>query len=250
MRKYSVSQLAKLAGITIRTLHYYDKIGLLKPAERADSRYRYYGKEELHRLQQIMFFRELDFSLKKIKEILDDPEFDRLEALRFQQKELEKRRSRTDTLIATINKTIQQITEDSEMVSDEELYEGFSKEEVEQMNKEVDEKYDPEIVEESRRNVKAMTKAEFKAVKEEQDAIPKELAELMDRAIDDPEVQALVKRHHQTNEQFYKTNANMYKGLADMYVSDPRFTEFYDKHRPGLAGFLRKAIHYYADHNL
>lgn len=250
MEKYTVSLVAKISGVTIRTLQHYDKIGLLKPHERARSGYRYYSKDELYRLQQILFFKELGFSLKKIQHILDEPNFDLEKALTYQKSELEKRKVRLSELLKTIDKTINQIKEENAMVSEEELYEGFSKEEITAWKKEIDEKYDPKVVSESYQNLKKMTKADFKQVKEEQEAVAKELAELMDYPIDSKEVQKLIQRHHSNNERFYKTDANMYKGLADMYVSDSRFAEFYDKHKPGLSGFIREAMHYFADQNL
>ena len=91
MTRYSVKQVAKLAGVSVRTLHHYDKIGLLKPAERAESRYRYYYRKDLLRLQQILFFKELGFQLNQISDMLNDEEFDILEALKFQRIELEKK---------------------------------------------------------------------------------------------------------------------------------------------------------------
>lgn len=250
MAKYTVSQLAKMAGISVRTLHHYDKIGLLKPAERARSGYRYFGKKELYRLQQILFFKELEFPLKEIKRILDDPDFDMVEALYYQKKELQKRKKRLGVLLQTIDKTISKLKEEAEMVTEQEMYEGFSKEQAEEYKKEVRAKYDPKIVEESRQNIKNMTKKEFRELKEEGINIAKELAVLTDKDVSSPEVQGLVKRHFDMNNKFYQTSAEMYKGLGDMYMQDPRFTEFYDQHKPGLAAFLRKAMHYYADHNL
>src|SRR5690349_4024289 len=106
MDKFSVHQLAKMANVSARTLHHYDEIGLLKPAFRADSGYRYYTKEELLRLQQILFYKELDFPLGEIQQILDDPEFDRLQALDHHKEQLRKKMQRMDTLIRTIDKTI------------------------------------------------------------------------------------------------------------------------------------------------
>lgn len=250
MEKYSVSIVAKIAGISIRTLHHYDKIGLLIPSQRGESRYRYYGKKELYRLQQILFFKELDFPLKKIAKILDDPSFDLEQALAFQKEELEKRKLRLDTLLNTIDKTVEQLKEENKMVTENELYEGFSKDQISEWKQEVEEKYDSKVVAESYENIKKMSKADFKDVKAEQENVAKELALLMDRPIDSNEVQALIKRHHTTNERFYKTNAKVYKGLADMYVADARFTEFYDKHKTGLAKFLREAMHYFANHSL
>lgn len=250
MEKYSVSLVAKIAGISIRTLHHYDKIGLLKPAQRAESRYRYYSKTELYRLQQILFFKELDFPLKKIQRILDDPEFDLIEALSFQRKELKKRKSRLDDLLNTIDKTVKQIRKENEMVTESELYDGFSKEEVETWKKEVNEKYDSKVVSESNENIKKMSKAEFSAIKVEQETVAKELSELMYLPVESDKIQAIVKRHHTTNEKFYKTSSEVYKGLADMYVSDSRFSQFYDKYKTGLSKFLRDAMYYFADNHL
>lgn len=250
MERYTVSIVAKISGVTIRTLQHYDKIGLLKPFERARSGYRYYSKNELYRLQQILFFKELGFSLKKITHLLDDPTFDVEEALIYQREELEQRKIRLNLLLNTIDKTIQQLKEENKMITDEELYEGFSEEEVSAWKKEVEEKYDADVVAESYRNVKKMTKREFADVKAEQENVAKELAEVMDQPIDSDIVQSLIQRHHSTNERFYKTDAEVYKGLGDMYVNDERFTAFYDKYKPGLARFLRDAMHYYSDNFL
>lgn len=250
MRTYSIGQLAKLAGVTIRTLRYYDKIDLLKPAKRADSNYRYYGKEELYRLQQILFFKELDFDLKKIKEILDDTDFNLIDALAFHHGKLKTRKDRLGQLLETIEKTIKDLKEETTMLNDEELYKGFSQEEIREIKKEVVEKYDSEVVAESNLNIGKMSKADFSAIKDEQIQQAKELAELMDKPVDSTQVQLVIKRHHQTNEKFYKTTAEMYKGLGDIYIADARFTEFYDRHKNGLAEFLRKAMYHYADTNL
>ncbi|MFV1883666.1 MAG: MerR family transcriptional regulator [Balneola sp.] len=250
MEKYTVSIVAKISGVTIRTLQHYDKIGLLKPHERARSGYRYYSKDELYRLQQILFFKELGFSLNKIQHILDKPDFDLEQALLYQKSELEKRKMRLGELLTTIDKTIKQIKEEDNMVTEAELYDGFSEEQISEWKKEIDEKYDPNLVTESFKNIKKMSKADFTHVKEEQENIAKELSLLMEKPVDAPEVQALIKRHHSNNERFYETNASVYRGLADMYVSDPRFTDFYDKYKPGLAEFIRKAMHYFADNFL
>ncbi len=250
MEKYTVSLVAKISGVTVRALQHYDKIGLLKPAERARSGYRYYGKNELYRLQQILFFKELGFSLKKIRHILDEPDFDLENTLQFQKIELQKRKVRLNELLKTIDKTIKKLKEENAMVTNKELYEGFSKEEITVWKKEIDEKYDAELVAESYQKIKKMSKADFKKVKAEQESVAKELALVMDFPIDSKKVQSLIKRHHSNNERFYKTNASIYKGLADMYVSDPRFAGFYDKYKPGLSKFVRKAMHFFADHSL
>lgn len=248
--EYSVSKLARIAGISIRTLHHYDKIGLLKPAIRAESRYRYYGKQELYRLQQILFFRELGFRLKDIKKILDDPDFDQTQALKYQRGELQKQRARLDTLLDTIDKTIKSIMEKQDMARIEDLYEGFSKENMEAWNKEVEEKYDSTIVNESRQNVEKLSQSQAKEILKEQERIAKEMAELLGEPVDSEKVVALMQRQHRTNEKFYKTSAEIFKGLGELYVSDARFTEYYDRFKPGTAVFMRDAMAYYADHFL
>lgn len=250
MIKLSVSQLAHIAGVSIRSLHHYDKIGLLKPSERAESRYRYYGKEELFRLQQILFFKELDFPLKEIKTILDDPDFDLLHALTYQRKQLQQRQKRLTTLMQTLDKTIKSLKEDSEMVTEEDMYEGFTPEQVEEYKKEINEKFNSEKIEEANTNIQQMSKGDFNNIKQEQENVAKELSELMDQPVDSDRVQALIKRHHDTNEKFYKIPAHAYRGLADMYVADERFAQFYDKYKPGLSGFIKEAMYYYAEHSL
>jgi DNA-binding transcriptional MerR regulator len=104
--RYSVKQLARLAGVSVRTLHVYDKMGLLKPSVRTDARYRYYGEAELLRLQQILFYKELDLSLKAIGEIINEPGFDLIAALNCHKAALTARRDGLDTLLNTIDNTI------------------------------------------------------------------------------------------------------------------------------------------------
>ena len=109
MKEYTVQQLAKLAGVTVRTLHHYDHIGLLKPSSRNSARYRFYGETELLRLQQILFFKELDFNLEDIARIIDSPGFDPVDALEAHRKELQNRAERLDALLETIDKTIKRL---------------------------------------------------------------------------------------------------------------------------------------------
>ncbi|MBS1271813.1 MAG: HTH-type transcriptional activator mta [Candidatus Marinimicrobia bacterium] len=124
MKQYTVKELAKLAGISVRTLHHYDEINLLKPAERTHKRYRLYGEDELLRLQQILFYRELDFPLEEIKAILDAPDFDTVEALKEHKSALISRKKRLEKLLTTIDKTIAKMEKGSKMIY-EELYDGI-----------------------------------------------------------------------------------------------------------------------------
>lgn len=250
MTAYTVKQLAKLAGVSVRTLHHYDHIELLRPSSRTLAGYRLYQRADLVRLQQILFFKELDFSLAEIRDILDNPDFDEVKALEDHRQLLEQQTARIALLINTIDKTIHRLTEDTMPLTDAELYEGFTDEEIREMKQEVQERYDPELVKISNKRVRNMSKTQFQDVKEEGENIAREMAELMDQDVTSPEVQALVARHHALNEQFYPTSAEMYRGLGQMYTQDDRFRTHYDKYRPGLADFMAAAMAYYAEHTL
>ncbi|MEO6306134.1 MAG: MerR family transcriptional regulator, partial [Bacteroidia bacterium] len=163
MDKISVNKLAKLAGVSVRTLHHYDKIGLLKPSVRTDSNYRYYGKEELLRLQQILFYKELDLSLTQIAEILDDPGFDTINALHSHKQEMQKRKDRFEQLLLTIDKTIINLKNKTEKMNYEEMYKGFGKEKAEAYKKEAIEKWGKDTVADSEKKILAMDKTEWKA---------------------------------------------------------------------------------------
>jgi len=250
VKVYTVSQLAKMAGVSVRTLHHYDHIGLLKPASRTSAGYRRYGEQELLRLQQILFFRELDFPLGEIRDILDDPAFDQVEALKNHRRLLQRRAERLARLLKTVDKTIQRLTEDDMGMTDEELYEGFTKEQIERYKREARERFDPALVQESERRVSKMSKAQWNALKQEGDDVTRQIAELADRSPGDPEVQGLIARHHAMIEQFYPASADVYRGLGQLYAEHAEFRKFYDKYRPGLSDFLKEAMAYYADHAL
>ena len=135
-------------------------------------------------------------------------------------------------------------------MTDEELYEGFTKEQIERYKRDAREMYDPELVAESERRVRRMTKAQWNGVKEEGDQVTRAIAEVADKAPGDPEVQALIARHHAWIEHFYPASAELYRGLGQGYAEHPDFRKFYDKYRPGLADFMQAAMAYYADHTL
>jgi MerR family transcriptional regulator, thiopeptide resistance regulator len=250
MKVYTVSRLAKLAGVSVRTLHHYDEIRLLKPSFRTDSGYRQYQREDLLRLQQILFYRELDFSLTEVKNILDDPEYNEVKALTDHRKNIEQRIIRLSNLLNTIDKTLKHYEEIDMALTDEELYEGFSKEQIERYNKEVDEKYGAGTLNASRKRIGKLTKEEWQKIKEEGGTIAFEMAKLMDLPPESPEVQKLVKRHHAWILNFWTPDKISYKGLGRGYVENPEFREFYDKYKPGLAEYLCAAMEYYADTEL
>jgi DNA-binding transcriptional MerR regulator len=249
-KAYTVSQLAKMAGVSVRTLHHYDHIGLLKPSARSEAGYRLYVERDLLRLQQILFYKELDLPLGEIRDILDDAGFDQVQALEEHRRLLQKRAERLERLIQTIDRTIQRITEDTMELTDEELYEGFTKEQRERYQREAREMYDPALVEESERRVRKMSKEQWNAVKQEGDEVTRGIAALADRDPGDPTVQRLIARHYAWIEQFYPCSAEMYRGLGQLYTEHPEFRATYDRYRPGLADFMQKAMSYYADHTL
>lgn len=182
VKVYRISELARMAGVTVRTLHHYDHIGLLEPSARTEVGYRLYGDADLLRLQQILFFKELDIPLADVRQILDDPGFDQVAALAQHRQSLLGRTERLQRLLKTIDRTMQKLTEDDMTLTDEELYEGFTTEQIERYKREKREMYDPALVAESERRVKRMGRAEWDSVRAEGEAVTTGVAALADRA--------------------------------------------------------------------
>ena len=249
MKKYSVKQLAKLAGVTIRTLHHYDKIGLLKPAARSEKQYRYYGREELLQLQQILFYKELGFALEEIKDIFNDPGFNMLHALEAHKVALQQRMQHTQQQLVTIDKTIQNLKNNYDM-KDEEMYEGLNAAEREAMRKEVREKWGKDKLQQSEDRVRKMGKEGLAKAKAKGESISKRLAELMDLDPAERQVQEVVAQHYQHLLQFTPIDKEYYRGLGKMYTQDERFKAHYDQHKEGLADFLHKGIQIFCENNL
>ena len=247
MSEYTVKQLSKLAGVSIRTLHHYDEIGLLKPGRRAESGYRYYGRSELLRLQQILFYRELGFPLKEIKHILDDPGFDLIQSLEYHKNELKKKTDRFQQLLSTIDKTISKLKNQSIMISDKELYEGFSPEEVKEYREEVKERWGEQKLLETEERLKALNKEDWTDLKSKQEEVNQLLASLVGQKADDPLVQNAVAQHYELIRNFYPATLVQYRAFGTMYVEDERFKAHYEKYKVGLAEFLRDAIAVYCD---
>ena len=247
---YTVKKLAGLAGISVRTLHHFDQIGLLVPRKRTDAGYRLYGPKELQRLQHILFFRELEVPLQEIRKILDQPDFDRLQALQNHHQLLKQRVNRLQDLIQTLNKTIRSERKQAMPLDDKDLYQGFSKEKIESYKQEIREKYDPELVAESDRRIKQMSKGQWNDVQTEGEEVSRALSELTHLSPDNPEVQQLIARHHAWIENFYSCNAQVYAGLGQMYAENPEFRAHYDKFKPGLADFMAASMRIFADSKL
>lgn len=246
---YTVQKLATLAHISVRTLHYYDEIGLLKPSTIANNGYRYYEEKELIRLQQILFFRELEFPLEEIKHMLGRPDFSMIEALRDHKKLIKLKRERLDGLIQTIDKTIKHMTNQNKL-NDEELYDAFKDDDVKEYQEEVKQRWgNTEAYKQSTLKVSRMTRGQMQKLKDDTRAHTQAIADSMAKGIDHPDVQALIKKSHEKINFFYECSLEMFRNLGKMYVEDPRFTAHYEKFAPGLAVFMRDAIMYYCDHS-
>lgn len=248
-QQYSVKALAELAGVSVRTLHHYDDIGLLTPAERSEKGYRRYQKAELYRLQQIMFYKTLGYELTDIKQILDKDEFDIIESLRFQKRALTTQSANLKKLITTIDKTINELKNKEGMITDKEMYEGFTDKQAQAMREEANERWGDEVGK-AEQEIKAMSKQGWGETKQEAEEINLWLANLIHKPVGDMEVQKVIHLHFQHMNKFYEVSVVRYRGLADMYIQDERFKEYYEAVKPGLADFLNKAIHQFCDNGM
>ncbi len=243
--KYTVKRMAKIAGISVRTLHHYDAVGLLRPDSIGSNGYRYYTEKELLKLQQILFFKELDFSLEDIKKIINADHFDVFKALIDHKKMLQLKKERIILLLETVEQTMNNLKGGEPMKTDD-LFSSFGDEKlVDYMNEAKQRWGNSKAYKQSMQRVKQWTKADYERIKEEGRKFTQELARAMDLEITSPDVASLIKRHRESIEYFYECSDEMYRGLADMYINDPRFTAHYDDVRPGLAKWLSDAIHYY-----
>ncbi|UOE56249.1 MerR family transcriptional regulator [Bacillus sp. CMF12] len=248
--EYTVQKLAQLAGVSSRTLRYYDEIGILKPARTNSSGYRIYGQQEVDRLQQILFYRELGISLDQIKEIITAPAFDAADALREHREKLLEKRKQLDLLITNVEKTIAS-AEGRTTMSDKEKFVGFKKKMIEdneeQYGKEIREKYGDETVDKSNAKLMNMTQEEYMAVTKLSEQVNSTLAQAMETGDPAGELAQRAADLHKQWITFYwsEYSKEAHAGLAEMYVADERFKAYYDKIGPGAAEFLRDAISIY-----
>jgi DNA-binding transcriptional MerR regulator len=250
--KYTVKKLAELAGVSVRTLHHYDQLGLLAPFERTEAGYRLYGEQELLRLQQILLYKELDLSLEAIANILDDPAFDMVTALQQHRAVLQERRDRMDLLLDTIDKTILKLTGGPDMITNEELYAGFPKETVEAWRSEAMERWGKDTVEQSEQALRKMSKEDIEKLRQEGSAVTAGLIAHMHLDISDEAVQTLIHQHYLHILQWWgrepeQEALDAYRGLSNLYLMDERYT--YVDGQPNLAftAFITKAMLYYVD---
>ncbi|WP_341250232.1 MerR family transcriptional regulator [Euzebya pacifica] len=242
----SVSELAELAGVTVRTLHHYDEIGLLRPSGRTPAGYRLYDHDDLLRLQQIMFWRELGFTLAEIASALDDPDYDRAEALRDQRAELARRHDDLGLVLKAVDQALAEL-EGGPQTNEEEMFVAFDHSQYED---EVKERWgETDAYRQSRERTKNMTKADFDRLAAENESFVRRLAEAFEAgtAADSESAMDLAEEARRAISQFYECSHEMHVNLGEMYVADPRFTATYDTHAEGLAVWFRDAIRANAD---
>lgn len=242
----TVSEVAQLARVSIRALHHYDDIGLLKPSARSDAGYRLYTDADLAVLQQILFFKELGFALEEIRKIMLDPAFDRKEALKMQKRMLEGKAHHVATMIAAVDRALAAMEQGSVMDKNQ-MFKDFDPQQYEEEAKQRW-GHTPAYKESKKRTAK-YNAADWKAIQQEGEDINARMVALMDAGhpATHPDVQATVARHWEMiNKRFYTCTPEIFAGLAEMYMADSRFTEHYDKQRPGLAFFMSQAMQAFA----
>lgn len=242
---YTVKQLADLAGVSRRTLHYYDEIELLQPPLREDNGYRQYDDASLFRLQQILFYRELGLDLQEIKASLDDPNFDLVSALQSHRQAMQKKINRLQTLVQTVDTTIMHLVGEIDM-SDEHVFEGFSEEKRKQYEKEAIDNWG-KSAKESIKLWNSYSDERKEVIMQEGNRIYQEIMANMDKGPGSPEIRALLARWHEHLRYFYEPTIEMLEGLGNMYHDHPDFNATFTKIHPDLPAFLKAAIAIYVE---
>src|SRR5690625_2960821 len=242
-----VSEVSKLTGVSVRTLHYYDEIGLLKPDSIGENNYRLYHERNLQQLQQILFFRELGIPLKKIKNIIQNPEFDSIEALEMQRNVLEDKKKKLEELITTIDKTIQYERGEIKMTK-EERFNGFDFD-TNEYEREARERWGDEAVDTSKEKVKQLKKSgeqDFEVIMNERF---RKLAALRHHRPDSEAAQAAIAGWYEELNKIGNYSLEAFQGLGEMYVHDERFTKNIDQFGEGLAQFMCEAMREFVNRN-
>jgi DNA-binding transcriptional MerR regulator len=242
---YSVSQIARLAGVSVRTLHHYDQIGLLSPAERSDSGYRRYGEQDLRRLQHVMFYRELGFALSDITDLVSDPDAEPAEHLRRQHALLAARLERTRRLVTAVERAMEAEKLGISLTPEERL-EVFGDHDPAQYADEVTRRWgDTDAYRQVRQRTKSYGKQDWLAIKAEAAQITAAFAAALaaGEALGSAAATTVAEQHRQhIIRWFYDCPPEMHRGLGEMYVADERFTANYDSVAPGLAAYVRDAF--------
>lgn len=245
---YKIKEVADMVGISVRMLHHYDKIGLLKPESASPAGYRLYIEKDLERLQQVLFFKELEFSLQEIKDIIYSPNFDRRYALEAQESLLIRKKERLEEIIKIVRKTIKSIDGGLEMDKTE-MFKAFDMSEIEKNQEkyaeEIKQKYgNTDAYRESQIKTSKYTKEDWDTMTAEGDRVLNRIISLMDKGPAGPEVQKAVgELKQQITDRLYNCTPVIFRGIGDMYANDKRIVE----NKEGSGRFLQEAIHTYCD---
>jgi DNA-binding transcriptional MerR regulator len=250
MGEYTVGEVARLSHVSVRTLHHYDGIGLLTPSGRSAAGYRLYSDADLRRLQQIRFYRALEFGLEEIARILADPGTGTDDHLRRQHRLVRERQSRDQALLAALEKEME-ARRMGISLTPEEQFEIFGTDKLDEHAAEAEQRWgDTDAWKESQRRTARYTKEDWRAIKAEADANIAGFAAAMEagEAADGQAAMDLAEEHraHLTR-WFYDCGPEMHRGIADLYVSDARYMATYDEIRPGFSRYVHDAIHANAD---
>ncbi|MGK5738545.1 MerR family transcriptional regulator [Micromonospora sp. URMC 103] len=243
---YTVGQVAKLAGVTVRTLHHYDEIGVLSPSGRSAAGYRRYDDADLERLQLVRYYRELGFPLEEIAAILDDPAADPAAHLRRQHELLTVRIKRLQEMVTAIEFAMEAKKMDIRLTP-EERFEVFGDFDPDAHAEEAEQRWGgSEAYRESNRRVSRYGRDDWLRFRQENDDWARRMVAVLASGApaDSPEARDLAEEHRQIiSRWFYECSYEIHTGLADMYLADERFTAHYESLAPGLTAYLSEAIH-------
>jgi DNA-binding transcriptional MerR regulator len=249
---YTVKKISELSGVTVRTLHFYEEISLLKPSYYGANGYRYYEEKELLQLQQILFFKELGFSLEKIRKIVRKSDFDQLAALYSHRKALSQEWERIGLLLKTIDKTIKHLKGRQKM-KDKEMFDGFHTALVTRA-KEGESYFAAEalVVNSVKSPNKKLKEVEKRGIEITAHDLFQELVDCIEKGLEPSSdaVQKIIQKHYAFTEQTLATTKEVYKALAQLYVEHPEFRKQLDPFHPQLASILSEAMKTFADQNL
>lgn len=254
---YTVKKLSEISGVTVRTLHFYEEAGLLKPAYYGSNGYRYYEEKELLQLQQILFFKELGFTLKQIHKVLGKSDFDQIAALHSHKKALSGEWEKIGRLLKTIDKTIKHLKGKMKM-QDKEMFDGFN---ITLVKAKKGQSYSAceELVAQSVKNptknaedVEERGKDHYDMIAKKAHNIFEELVHCIKNGLDpsDENVQKIIKKHHAFAEQTHSATKEVYKAIAQLYAEHPEFRKQLDCFHPSLAVFMAEAMKIFADRKL
>lgn len=254
---YTVKQLSDLAGVSVRTLHYYDEFGLLRPSKIGTNGYRYYDDAAVLRLQQILFYRELGMELAQVRDLLDQPGFDLTAALHAHRSALQGKIQRLQSLVQTVDDTLKHLSGEDEAMGKKDknkddkkkLFKGFSEKKQKEYEREARLQYGPDIVNESVARWEGYGKAKQAEIMAEAGDIYTDLVAAMKDGLPagSETVNAILRRWHDNIRYFYEPTLDILRGLGTHYNTDPAFQKTFRKFHDDLPAYLEQVIVAYVD---